>query len=238
MTGSEIIPSDTLQTGSSPPQTAMVPSGMLASWGNNVLVGPDFGQALWQRGTTPLSAATPTSATMGPDGWYVIEIPSAAGGAVEQVTVTKQTGSTDTFPGATGSTRIQRVASQTALAPIHFGQLVPDDTSQRFVTNTAIFSCYMLAGSNFSPNGNNVNMVIAYHSASDTTTGAANGQGTNTATFASSVPGTQNISNYTEAVNSPVSITTTWTRYSVAAVIPQYRHRRHERLLRGGELPA
>jgi hypothetical protein len=215
LTGNELIPADTtLQT----PATVTVPLGMLSTFGSNVLVGADFGQALWQRGTTPISAATPTSSTYGPDGWYVI-LGNGAAAPNATVTVSKQTGATDVFPGALASARIQRVASQTLVNNIQFGQLVPNDSSPRFTGNTAIFSCYMLAGANFSPAGNNVSMIIAYHSAADASAGA-NGQGTNTGTFGTSTGTTQNITNYTEAVVTPTPITTTWTRYSVAAAIP------------------
>lgn len=220
ITGNELIPADTGLGGGAPPQTVTIPSGMIGgTFGTNVLVGADFGQALWQRGTTPLSAATPASAAMGPDGWYAL---AYASGSPNAVTISKQTGASDTFSGTLASARVQRVANSPAasVAPIQLGQLVPDDTSIRFPGNTAIFSCYFLAGGNFSAASNNVSMVIAYHSAADVTTGAANAQGTNTATFASSAAGTQNITNYTEAVNSTVSITASWARYSVAAAIP------------------
>lgn len=221
LTGNELIPADTTLTGGAPPQTVTIPSGMLSSYGTNVLVGPDFGQALWQRGTTPISASTPTSSTYGPDGWYLIEgNGSGATSAYSSMTVSKQTGTTDVFPGTVASARIQRVASQTGTANYQFGQLVPDDSSYRFFGNTAIFSCYMLAGANFSPTASNVSMIIAYHSAADATTEAANAQGTNSGTFGTSTGTTQNITNYTEAVVGTGPISTTWTRYSVSAPIP------------------
>jgi hypothetical protein len=214
LTGNELVPADTgLQT----PATVTVPLGMLSTFGSNVLVGADFGQALWQRGTTPISAAVlpgGNNALYGPDGWYVY---GAAGAST--VTVTKQTGATDVFPGTLASARIQRVANQTSLTQLQFGQLVPNDSSPRFTGNNAIFSCYLLAGATFSPTNGNVSMVIAYHSAADAAAGAS-GQGTNSGTFASSAGATQNITNYIEAVNTAVPVTTTWTRFSVAAAIP------------------
>jgi hypothetical protein len=217
VTGNELIPAD---TGLNTPATVTIPSGMFAAGPSNAnaLVGADFGQSLWQRGTTPINAGTPASATYGPDGWYVFT--QGAQGGAETITVSKQTGATDVFPGTLASARIQRVNAQTLVAPIQFGQLVPDDISGRFPGNTAIFSCFMLAGANYSPAGSTITMVIAYHSAADVTTPGANGQGTNTATFATSIGATQNITNYTEAVVTSVPITTTWTRYSVAAPIP------------------
>lgn len=220
LTGNELIAADTALANSAPPQTVVIPSGMLSPYGTNVLVGADFGQSLWQRGTTPINASALGQAVYGPDGWYAT---TASGAAAQTVTVSKQTGATDiptSLTNTTASARIQRVNAQTGTQTMQFGQLVPNDSSARFPGNTAIFSCYLLAGANFSPTAGNVNMVIAYHSAADATSAAANGQGTNTATFASSVSGTQNITNYTEAVNQAQAATTSWARYSVAAAIP------------------
>ena len=224
MTGNELVPADTELAGGQAPQTVLVPSGIFlanggASNNSNALVGSDFGQALWQRGTTPLNAAVIPAAgspLMGPDGWYVTQ--TAAAGST--VTVSKQTAAADQPPNSLASARVQRPNAQTAVIPICIGQLVPDVDSQVFLGKTAIFSFDAMAGSNFSPSASNVNVTIAYHSAADVTTPAANGQGTNTATFASSVGATQNITNYTEAIVQSVIIGTTWARYSVAAPIP------------------
>lgn len=229
LTGNELVPMDTGLAGGAPPQTVTAPTGLLTAGSGssddvNALIGTDFGQALWQRGTTPLSAATPSSATMGADGWFNIEIPATSGGALETITVSKQTGATDIPSNSLASARIQRVASQTAVATVCTGQLVPASDSQNFLGKTAIFAVDLFAGANFSPANGFVNMIIAVHSAADVTAAAANGQGTNTATFASSnTLGTapvQNITNYTELVNTPMGITATWTRYSVAALVP------------------
>ncbi len=213
LTGNELIPADTQIVGG-PTQTVTIPSGMIgATFGTNALVGADFGQALWQRGTTPISVVSPTAAVYGPDGWY-------ASSATSTVTVSKQTGSTDVFAGTLASARIARPANTVQTGQIQFGQLLPNDSSSRFPGNNAIFSCYLQSGANFSPTNGTVSMLIAYHSAADTTSEAANGQGTNTATFASSAGATQNITNYIEAVSSPVAVTGSWVRYSVAAAIP------------------
>lgn len=221
LTGNELILADTELASGVQPQSVSIPTGLMiagtgASNNTNALIGSDFGQALWQRGTTPLSAATPSSAALGADGWYNIEL----AGSISTITVSKQTGAADVPSNSLGSARIQRVASQTGTAPVCTGQLVDNVSSSVFPGKTAIFSVDMFAGATFSPTAGNVSMVIAYHSAADVTSGAANAQGTNTATFASSVAGTQNITNYTEAVNTPTPISATWTRYSVAAAIP------------------
>ena len=227
-TGLEYVPAD---TGAVP--IGAIQSGKISvpSLTNiyNVLVGSDFAQNLWQRGTTPISAqAVSNQMFMSADGWYFID--QAAANAAEQVTVSKQTAAADQPPRSTASMRIQRVASQTGVGQICTGQLVPNDSSAPFTSdqltlnqpspiglNSAVFSIDMLAGANFSANG--INMIIAYHTAADATA-SANGQGTNTNTFASSDLTTQNITNYTEAVRTLTPITTTWTRYSVGATIP------------------
>lgn len=221
ITGNESIPADTGLAQGLAPQTVLLQSGSILPR-INALIGGDFGQNLWQRGTT-FTAITPASATMTADGWYAIEL---SGGALQTMTVAKQTASADMPPGSLASMRIQRVAAQTAVQPMCVGQLVPDDSSGSLVgtasggARTVVFAVDVLAGANFSPNTNNVTFTIAYHTAADTTA-AANGQGTNTATFATSIGATQNITNYIEAVNSVQSVTTTWTRYTTSAIIPQ-----------------
>lgn len=227
LTGNEAIPADTqlgsvTTTNGAPPATVVIPSGLIAPRINS-LIGGDFGQNLWQRGTTPLSAIIDSNAHMAADGFYAYS--NGTG-----YTVSKQTGAGDQPAGSLASMRIQRQVSATTTAPICVGQLVPDDSSGPLIGNaqlsggrTVVFSLDMLAGANFSPTNNNVTLTIAYHSAADVATASANGQGTNTGTFASSVgTTTQNISGYTEAVNTVVPISTTWTRYSTSAVIPEY----------------
>jgi hypothetical protein len=218
LTGNELIPADTGGQSVGPtgaaPATVTIPSPLLFNR-VNWLVGSDYGQSLWQRGTTPVNAGTPAgNALYTADGWYVYTT------GTQQVTVSKQTGSTDQPPASLASMRVQRPSTQAGVAPICVGQLIPDDSSQSFIGRTAVFSIDAIAGALFSPNQDAVSMIIAYHSAADATA-AANGQGTNTATFASSAGATQNITNYTEAVNTLVPLGTAWnTRYSVAAVIP------------------
>src|SRR3984885_4785386 len=235
LTSNETVPADTNAVPPGGIQSGKIPVAVLYNDFNG-LIGGDFGQNLWQRfngqtGAAAFAAITPTSATMTADGWYVIEQLNST--AAQTVTVTKQTGVADQPPGSSASYRLQRPNAQTLTNQVCVGQLLPDDSSDPYIntvastTNvppagvrTAIFSVEMLAGANFSSAG--VNMIIASHSAADVTTGATSGQGTNTATFASSLTGTQNISNYTENINTLMIPTTSWTRYSVAVQIPYY----------------
>lgn len=216
LTGNETIPADTNATPVGGIQAGKIPVPVLYS-NFNGLIGGDFSQNLWQRGTSFSSLALNT-AILTADAWYVYAP------ALPLVSVSKQTAQADQPPGSGASYRLQRVASQTSLGQFCTGQLLPDDSSDPFivgadgVTRTTIFSAEIAAGANFSPTG--VNMIIAYHSAADVTTPGANGQGTNTGTFASSTGTTQNITNYTEAVNTLITPTTSFARYSVSAVIP------------------
>ncbi len=218
LTGNELVPAD---TGLQLPATVTIPSGLLTAGQQdlNVLVGSDFGQALWQRGNTPLSDVSPNVALYGPDGWYVYSYNSTTT-ASTSTTVSKQTGTADQPANSLASARIQRPLNTTQTQLVCTGQLVPDSDSQTFAGKTAIFSVDMLTGANFSPTNSAVTMTIAYHSAADVTTPATSGQGTNTTTFASSIGTTQNITNYTEAVNTVVNPSTTWTRFSTSAAIP------------------
>lgn len=216
VTGNETVPADTNASGGTT-QAGKIPIPTLYNKYNG-LVGGDFGQNLWQRGTS-FSSLSLNTAIYTADGWYVYAP------ATPLVSVSKQTGATDQPPGSAASLRLQRVASQTSTGTYCLGQLLSDLESEPFInaatgTRTAVFSVDLLAGANFSPTG--VSMVIASHSAADVTTPGANGQGTNTGTFASSIGATQNITNYTENIATLVTPTTTWTRYSVAASIPYY----------------
>lgn len=215
LTGNELVGAD---TGIQNPATATIPSGLLAPR-INALVGGDFGQNLWQRGTSPLTTIADSAAHMAADGFYVYS-------SGTQYSVTKQTAAADQPAGSGASMRIQRPNAQTGTAAICTGQLVRDASSSPLIGNTTaggrtvIFAVDLLAGANFSPNGGNVTLTIAYHSAADAAA-SANGQGTNTSTFASSIGTTQNITNYTEGVNAIAAATATWTRFTTSAVIPQ-----------------
>jgi hypothetical protein len=215
LTGNELIPAD---SGLQVPATVTIPSGVIAPR-INALIGGDFGQNLWQRGTTPISAVNASAAFMSADGFYAF-------GNGTQITVAKQTAAADQPPGSAASLRLQRPNAQTGTGIVCVGQLVPDDSSGSLIGNTTaggrtvVLGVDMLAGANMSATGTNVTLTIAYHSAADAAA-SANGQGTNTGTFASSIGTTQNITNYTEAVNSVQSVSTTWARYTASAVIPQ-----------------
>lgn len=208
LTGNENAPADTELPNGVQPQTVLIPSGMFITNPQvNALVGADFGLNLWQRANQSAGNITPSTAAMGPDGWYLY----SSGNTVNW---SKQTGTTDTFPGTLASFRIQR-PSGTNTTQICTGQVLPVKESQRFLGNNGIFSAYLLAGSGMSSSGDAVTLTIGYYTAADNTVAQ-----TNTNNFASSVGSTANITGYTELVNSTQNISTTWTRYSTSAAIP------------------
>src|SRR5579859_5886132 len=73
ITGNENIPADTGLASGQNPQTVLIPSALLGSYNARInrLIGGDFGTNLWQRGTTPVSAATPSTTVIGADRWAV-----------------------------------------------------------------------------------------------------------------------------------------------------------------------
>lgn len=221
-TGAENIPADTNLPSGQNPQTVLIPSSLLGGFNNRVnrLIGGDFTTNLWQRGTTPLSAATPSTSTMSADRWAIYS-------SGNTVTVSKQTGATDTIPslGFYASMRVSR-PSGTNNTQICAGQVLDKNAAAELIGNNGVFSFYALAGAGLSAvDANNaITATIAYYTAADSAT-----PGTNTDAF---MKGT--VTGYTAAVGgasdgttavvasgiATVNISTTWTRYSVWGKIP------------------
>lgn len=206
VTGLETVPVDTNAAGGQNPQTVKIPLSALIPNDSprNALIGGDFATNLWQRGTTPVSAGTPTVQTQSADNWFTFSTGNT-------VTISKQTGASDTVPtvGLLASMRVNR-PSGTDVTPICVGQFLDAKAAARFTGNTAVFSSYLLAGSTFSATNSAVTMTIATVTAADSAT-----PNTNTATFALSTT-----TGYTAQVATLTPITTTFTRYSVSASIP------------------
>lgn len=224
ITGTEIFPADTQLSGGAPPQTVAVPIGALG-YHVNRLIGGDFSTNLWQRGTTPISATTATTATMTADRWWAYS-------SANTMTITKQTGATDTIPtlGFYASMRVNR-PSGTDVTPICVGQTLDKQASAPLIGNNAVFSFWGLAGAGFTASSSNLTVKVAYFTAAD----SAGSQGTiqfaggNSQTFAlATTTGYANavggVSNGTTgsvaSAIATVPISTTWTRYGVYAPIP------------------
>lgn len=222
ITGAELIPADTQLASGQAPQTVLIPTGQLAQQGQggfrNMLIGGDFTTNLWQRGTTPVSAATPTTAVIGADRWAVYS-------SGNTVTVSKQTGASDIILSAAleASMRVNR-PSGTDVTDICVGQILPKEEAARLLGNNAVFSWYGLNGAGMSATAGRVKAYIAYITAADSATPLAN-----TDTFMKSTS-----TGYTNAVTggstgttatvasaiATVAQSTTWTRYAVYGAIP------------------
>ena len=217
LTGVEMIPADTQATGQ--PQTVTIPSGILGT-SQNRIIGGDFNTNLWQRGTTPVSAATPSTTVIGADRWAVYS-------STNTVTVIKETGTTDTIPasGIYASMRFGRPSS-TTVTQLCTGQVLDKQAAAPLIGNNAIFSTYLLAGAGFAAavTNSNVTMTIAYYTASDSATPLTNTdlfmKGTITG-YQAAVGGVSLGTTGTIASGvATIPISTTWTRYAVWASIP------------------
>ena len=236
LTGSELIPADTGLGGGAPPQTVVIPSGLLGS-STNRLVGSNFDTNLAQRlntakGVTALATLSPTAAVITADRWWVIA--PAAG-----VTATiDSTAATATVPGLnnTKALRIARTSSGAA-GIVCVGQTLDKIAAAPLIGNNAIFSFYEESGAT-APLSLTVN--VDYYTAADTagtqaTLGFAGGNGslaalgdvglasagpTNfTRAIAGVSPGTTGTVS-TGVATIPVAAASTWNRYAVYAPIP------------------
>ena len=126
----------------------------------NALVGGDFGQNLFQRGTSVVLASPAAEAYQSADRWAVW------GGTNTPVTTSQQTGSTDVVPGSTASFRVNK-ASGAGVVPVCIAQEVESVNSTQFAGQTAEFSFSAKAGSTFSAAASNVNVYITYGTSTD-----------------------------------------------------------------------
>lgn len=222
ITGNELVPADTQLPNGVSPQTVLISTGLLAQQGQggfrNMLVGGDFTTNLWQRGTTPVSAATPTTSVIGADRWAVYS-------SGNTVTVTKQTGASDIVlaAGLEASMRVNR-PSGTDVTDICVGQIIPKEAAAPFLGKNAVFSWYGLNGAGMSATSGRVKASIAYITAADSATPLANtdtfmkstSTGYTNVVAAGSVGTTATV---TSAI-ATISQSTTWTRFAVYGAIP------------------
>lgn len=163
----------------------------------NALIGGDFGTNLWQRGTT--GAATTGSVVYEADRFFTFS------GTGTEIKAIKETAAADITQGYIASARIQRTASQTGVIASCFGQVLSSQNSTRFQGQVAEFEFHAKTGANFSAAGSIVTGYIITGTGSDDT--AAN-------LVAGSWAGQAN------AAATPVTLTTSWDRYSVVGTIP------------------
>lgn len=220
-TGTELIPADTGLASGQQPQTVLIPSSLVGSLNGRVnrLIGGDFATNLWQRGTTPLSAATPSTTTMAADRWGVYS-------SGNTVTVTKQTAAADTVPsaGLYASMRVSR-PSGTNTTAICTGQVLDKQAAADLIGKNGVFSFYALAGAALNTvASNNLTVTLAYYTASDSATPGTNTdaffKGTVTGYTAVTAGGSVGTTATISSGVATVPISTTWTRYSVYGAIP------------------
>jgi hypothetical protein len=151
----------------------------------NALIGGDASTNLWQRGTTPVSAATPSTTVIGADRWAVYS-------SGNTVTVTKQTAAADSIPsvGLYASMRVSR-PSGTNTSAICVGQVLDKQAAADLIGKNGVFSFYAFAGANYSATSSNLKVTVAYYTAADSAT-----PNTNTNAFAT-IPAT--VAGYTAA---------------------------------------
>ncbi len=225
MTGNELLIADTQLPGGQTPQTVYLPSALLAASGQgsdrNALIGGDFVTNLWQRGTTPISSTTATTATYSADRW-------AAYSSGNTLTVTRDVTAADVLPSA-GVNGIMKVTRPTGTntTSICVGQVLPTSESARLIGKEAIFSFWAEALAGYLQTNSTIVATIAVYTGADSATvnavtdafmkGTQTGytvlNGVTPSTIA--VPTTSNTT-----VGTPIPLTTSLVRYSVAAYVP------------------
>ena len=150
---------------------------------------------VWQRSTS----VTPTSngGAYTADRWFVTR------GSNTSVTVSRQTTSdTTNLPNIQYCARVQRTASSTTTSDVAFGQMFETISSIPFAGKTVVLSGYIRKGADFSATSNALTMQIVTGTGTDQKQmdGGYTGQAT--------------------SVTGNVTITSTWTRFSVTGTIP------------------
>ena len=174
----------------------------------NALVGGDFGQNLFQRGTSVSFSASATAAYSA-DRW------ANWSGTNTPLTLTQQTGATDIVAGTTASFRVNK-GSNTGTAAACIAQEVESQNSIPFAGQTAEFSFYGKAGPTFSAALSNVNVYITYGTGTDDgiqkLAYSVNAGGSGSTPWAGGVNAANGVS--------VVLSSSGFNRYAVAAAIP------------------
>lgn len=205
LNGTEQFPLDTMYPSGISPQSAYATTNTMSSalgsragaTVTNGLVGGDFGQNLWQRGTT--SASITTALVFGPDRW------AGLSGTGTAFTIIKETAAADITQAFAASARVQRTAAQTGVIATCIYQVLTSANSTRFQGQLTEFVFHALAGANFSAANSNITATIAY------------GTGTDQSLSSFSTAGWTGQAN---VVSTAIPISTTWSRYSVVGTVP------------------
>lgn len=169
---SKINPTDLVQVivnGVPAAQSQFANTQLLAGFGasiagdksSNALIGGDGTTNLFQRATTG-SSVTTTFTYGGPDRWGYWS------GTGTAMTVSRDTTAADLPPsGFLAGFKMARTAAQTGVIPVCMAQALTSTNSYQFAGQTAEFSFYATAGSNFSAASSNVTAYIVYGTGSD-----------------------------------------------------------------------
>ncbi len=242
LTGSELIPADTGLSGGQPPQTVVIPSGLLGS-ATNRLIGGDFDTNLAQRlnstkGVSALAATTPTAAIITADRWWVVA-------PVATVTTTIDSTVSSSTVAALNNTKALRIArtSGDAGGVVCVGQTLDTQAAAPLLGNNAVFSFWEKNGSTMSATNGQIVVNIDYTTVADgagtqatlgyagvngslfaqlDTGGTITGLTNATQGVTGLSPGTTGtvIAGLTSGYAAQIPASTTWTRYSVYANIP------------------
>ena len=160
----------------------------------NPVINSNF--SVWQRGTSIASgAAAPYTA----DRWQI-----GRGGNAAGVTVSRQvTGDTTNLPFIQYCARVQRDSGNTSTAQIYFMQSFETVNSIPFAGKTVTYSFYARRGANYSEATNNLAMRVDVGTGTD--------QNVFTGYTGSSSP---------LGSGTPVTLTTTWQRFSTTFAVP------------------
>jgi hypothetical protein len=230
-TGGETIKVDTGLSGGQQ-QTAAMPVGLLGPALNRI-IGGDFTTNLWQRGTTPLSNATPTVALMTADRWWAIS-PAGTIDILKNTPANTAADYTGQF-GLLSQMKVRRHTGSTG-ALTCIGQTLDSAAAAPLLGTNAVFSFFGYAPATYSASNFNITVSVAYFTAADAaaTQAAIGNAGGNSSTAALSAAGQGGgITGYTAAVAgislgtgtvasgvATIPLTAIPTRYAVYAPIP------------------
>ena len=177
---------------------------------DNALIGGDFAQNLFQRGTSVSTAGTTYYVAYGADRWFTW------GGTSTPTTMTQQTGAGD-FPVKTSASYRINKASLTGTAQICTSQIVESSYGYRMQGQTVEFTFDAKAGAGFSAASSNLAVYVSTGTVADEGStymayglNAHGGAGTTAWTGQKNLGGTGGFL---------IPISTNWTRYGVAVPI-------------------
>lgn len=161
--------------------------------GKNAVINGGFD--IWQRGTS--LTASVNGGVYAADRWF------GTRGSNTSITVSRQTTSdTTNLPNIQYCARVQRTAASTTTADVAFGQMFESVSSIPLAGQTVTLSGYIRKGADFSATSNVLTMQVI----------------TGTGTDQKQMDGGYTGSSTSIAGN--VTLTTTWTRFSVTGTIP------------------